>query len=105
MTIQINTDKNITGESRTEDYFSGQVERELDRFSEHITRVEVHFADENGDKNSPNDKTCKLEARMRNRQPIAVTAQDDVIEKAFNSALSKVKASMTTIVGKMQEHR
>lgn len=105
MTIQINTDKNITAESRTEEYFTTQVTRELDRFTEHITRIEVHFADENGDKNSPNDKTCKIEARMKNRQPIAVSGQDDVVEKAFNAALAKVKAAMTTIVGKMQEHR
>jgi hypothetical protein len=105
MTIQINTDKNVTAESRTEEYFSGQIEKELDRFAEHITRVEVHFADENGDKNSPNDKTCTIEARMKNRQPIAVTAQDDVIVKSFNAALAKVKASMTTIVGKMQNKR
>ena len=105
MTIQINTDKNIKGEHRSEEYFSGQVEKELDRFAEHITRIEVHFADENGDKNSPNDKTCKVEARMKNRQPIAVTAQDDIIEKAFNAALGKVKASMNSIVGRMQDHR
>jgi hypothetical protein len=105
MTIQINTDKNVTGESRTEEYFSGQVTKELDRFAEHVTRVEVFFADENGEKSSPNDKRCRIEARMEGRQPIAVTAKDDVIEKAFNSALGKVKASMNTIVGKMQEKR
>ena len=105
MTIQINTDKNVTGESRTEQYFSGQIEKELDRFAEHVTRVEVFFADENGDKNSPDDKICKIEARMEGRQPIAVTAKDDIIEKAFNSALGKVKSSMNTIVGKMQKHR
>lgn len=105
MTIQINTDKNVTGESRTEEYFSGQVEKELDRFAEHITRVEVYFADENGDKNTPNDKICKIEARMEGRQPIAVMAKDSVIEKAFNAALGKAKAAMNTIVGKMQEKR
>ncbi len=105
MTVQINTDKNIAAESRTEEYFTGQVEKELDRFAEHITRVEVFFSDENGEKSSPEDKTCKIEARMEGRQPIAVTAKDDVIEKAFNSALGKVKSSMNTIVGKMQEKR
>jgi hypothetical protein len=30
----------------------------LDRYSEHITRIEVKFSDENSDRDSENDKRC-----------------------------------------------
>ena len=105
MTIQVNTDEHIAGSDRAENYFSTQIEKELDHFAEHITRVEVHLSDENADKSGPNDKKCVIEARMRSRQPIAVTAQEENIEKSFKSALGKVKSSVSRIVDKMHNHR
>ena len=40
----------------------------LDRFSEQITRVEVHLSDENSDKKfGTDDKRCLLEARLADR--------------------------------------
>jgi len=105
MTVQINTGENLENNVRTEEYYSERVVKELDRFAEYLTRVEVHFADTNAGKSGPDDKKCTIEARMRGRDPLAVTAQSDKIEKAFDAALDKAKASMTTIVGKMQNHR
>jgi hypothetical protein len=32
----------------------------FDRYSEHITRIEVKFSDENSDRDSENDKRCVL---------------------------------------------
>jgi hypothetical protein len=46
----------------------------LDRYSEHITRIEVKFSDENSDRDSENDKRCVLEARLKGLQPLVVTA-------------------------------
>jgi hypothetical protein len=46
----------------------------LDRFSEQITRVEVHLSDQNSDKKFGNeDKRCLLEARLAGLQPISVS--------------------------------
>jgi len=104
MTILINRGENVETNERTTEYFSDAVKKDLDRFSEYLTRIEVHFSDINADKGGPQDKKCVIEARVKNREPLAVTAQDDAMEKAFNSALGKVKASMTTIVGKMRNH-
>jgi len=105
MIIQINTGENLENNARTKEYYSDLVNENLDRFTEYLTRVEVHMADVNAGKSGPADKKCTIEARMSGRDPIAVTAQDEKVEKAFNAALGKVKASMTTIVGKMQEKR
>ena len=104
MKIQINTDKNIDGHERLETYFSGELEKGLTRFEEKITRVEVHFGDENGEKFSLNDKKCVIEVRIANLQPVTVTDHADTIGKAFSGALAKVKKILTTTFEKMKEY-
>jgi len=51
-----------------------------------------------------NDKKCTLEARLRNRQPIAVNSNANSIEQALNGALDKVRSSLETIYGKLKKH-
>ena len=104
MNIQINTDKSIDVEVRHQEYFSTQISEVLDRFQDYITRVELHLKDENGKKEGVNDKTCVLEARLKGKQPIAVTSQSDSIEKAVSEALDKMKVAISTIIGKSQNH-
>jgi ribosome-associated translation inhibitor RaiA len=102
--IQLNTDKNIIGDERLEGYLSSIIEDELSHFSDHITRIEVHLADENSQKKGGNDKRCMLEARIENRQPIAVTSHANSVEAAVNEALEKLKASLETIEGRLKHH-
>ena len=97
MIIQLNTDKNISGNEKLESYLSSIIKEELSRFSDDITRIEVHLADENSYKKSENDKRCMLEARLKNKQPIAVTSYANTIEKSVNDALDKLKSSIETI--------
>ena len=104
MKIQINTDKNIEGHERLATYFSEELEKGLARFEEKITRIEVHFGDENGEKFSLNDKKCVMEVRIANLQPLTVTEHADTIEKAFSGALAKAKKSLTTTFEKMKAH-
>lgn len=96
MKIQFNTDKNIEGHQRLETYFSAELEKELSRFEEKITRLEVHLGDENSDKNGAKDKRCVIEARPAGMQPIAVTAHANAIEKAVFEATAKIKKILTT---------
>jgi hypothetical protein len=77
----LNTDKNITGDERLHSYLTSVIENELSHFSDHM-----------------------LEARLENRQPIAVTSHADTLEKAVNEALDKLKASLETIVGRLKHH-
>ncbi|MCM4169277.1 hypothetical protein KCTC52924_00657 [Arenibacter antarcticus] len=104
MTIQINTDKTITGEKRSSDFFTAQISKELQRFESHISRIEVHLKDENGKKDGFNDISCLLEARLEGRQPIAVTNQANTIDLAVTGAIDKIKSALDTIVGKIQKH-
>ncbi len=97
MKIQFNTDKNIEGHERLETFFTGELEKDLARFEDKITRIEVHLGDENsGEKGGLNDKRCLIEARPAKLQPIAVTAYADTIEKAFFAAAEKIKKTLTT---------
>ena len=102
--ILVNTDNNVEGTQKMKDYVRETVDKNLDRFKDVITRVEVHFSDQNGNKKGPKDKKCVIEARLKGMSPIAVSSQEDDIHKAVAFAIDKVKASLNTTVGKMKEH-
>ena len=104
MKVQINTDKNIDGHARLEAYFSAEIEKSLNRFEDKITRVEIHFGDENGEKFGLHDKKCVIEVRPVKLQPITVTEHAETLEKAFSGALAKVKKSLTTTFEKIKAH-
>ena len=104
MMIQINTDKNL---SVNEDYkakISLLIEKELQRFDERITRVEVHLNDENNSKPGLHDKKCLLEARLKGLDPIVVTDLSSTYDLAINGALDKLKSTLDIRIGKMQNH-
>ncbi len=104
MTIQLNTDNNLSVHEPFGTRLDDLLSEELSRFSEHITRLEVHLSDENGFKDGINDKRCLLEARLEGRQPMAVTALADTYELAVNSAIDKLKAALDTILGRLRNH-
>ncbi len=104
MKIILNTDKNIPGDTRLEEYLSTLIEEELSHFSEHITRIEIHLADENGPKNGQNDKRCTLEARLEGKKPIAVTCHANSVEQSVNEALDKLKNMLSSIMDRTKEH-
>lgn len=104
MTIQFNTDKSIAGTENFTAPYVAQIESELSRFSDHITRIEVHLSDEDGHKEGLNTKRCLLEARLERRQPIAVTNYSNSYDQAIGGALDKLTASLDTIMGKLSNH-
>ncbi len=104
MQIQINTDNNVSVHEGFSDKLETMLSEKLSRFSEHITRLEVHLSDENGPKTGVMDKKCIIEARHSGRAPIAVSAIGDNYELALKGAVEKLMASLTTIQGKMSTH-
>jgi len=105
MKIQFNTDENIEGNDRQSTYFGEMISHGLDRFSNQITRLEVHLSDENSDKSGPDDHRCLIEARLEGIQPVSVTHTADTLEHAVKGATDKMKSTLTTIVGRIQEKR
>jgi len=104
MKIQFNTDKAIKGDKKHEGYFTCLIGDGLERYESHITRIEAHLSDENGNKEGINDMRCILEARIKGRQPIAVTCEVTTLEEAISCAIDKLTASLETILGRLQNH-
>lgn len=104
MKIQFNTDKNISGSEESTAPLTALITDELSRFSEQITRIEVHLSDEDGNKDGLKTKRCLLEARLQGRQPVAVKNQADSNEQAVSGAIDKLKSSLETILGRLRNH-
>jgi len=104
MIVQVNTDKNITSGERLNTIVTDEVTSSLDRFSGHITRVEVHLSDENAGKTGENDKRCLLEARVEGLKPIVVTNFDNSVEASLSGALDKMISALDTTFGKLHQH-
>ncbi len=105
MTIQINSDNNITGTEELSNFAESTITETLKRFDEQITRVEVHLTDENSsNKSGINDKRCMLEARLEGMKPIAVTAHGGTIQEALKVALVKLKSTLDTTLGRLRNH-
>ncbi len=105
MHIEINTDSNIEGREEFAIYVKGVVESALNRFSDRITRVEVHLSDQNGDKSSQDDKRCMMEVRLEGRHPTAVTHQAASLGDAVDGAANKLKRSLESTLDRLQDAR
>lgn len=101
MQIQINT---VTRDEGLIASTTSIIAEELRRFSRQITRVEVHFTDEDGKKDGINDKRCMLEARLAGMKPIAVSNHANTHSQAIIGAIDKLKASLEKITGRLKDH-
>ena len=102
MHIQVNTDHNIEVHEELAAHLRSTVEAALNRFSDHITRVEMHLSDANADKSGQNDKHCLLEARIKGRQPIAVTYEAVSLGQAVDGAAGKLVRSIESALGRAE---
>ena len=91
MKIQINTDKNISGQDALAQSVEDILRSDLSRFSEQITRIEVHLSDESSSaKSGMTDKRCLLEVRLAGERPIAISEQAESIEEAVTDAIQQM---------------
>jgi len=106
MQIHINTDHNIEGHQALSDQVGGIVESALGRFSDHITHVEVHLSDENSNKKSGyDDMRCMMEARIKVRQPVAVTHQAATLNQAVDGAADKLIRLIRSDLGRLRDQK
>ncbi|MFO8070500.1 MAG: HPF/RaiA family ribosome-associated protein [Polyangia bacterium] len=107
MKVQINTDGNIEGHELLADHIRGVVKSALNRAAGQVTRVEVHLSDVNSHKSSHDDKRCMMEVRLKGRQPIAVTAQAESVDKVVDNAAEKLNRLVEGTLGRQhhQENR
>ena len=106
MQVQINTGHNIEVHQALAAEISGVVESALSRFSDHITRVEVHLSDENSDKKGgTDDMRCMMEARLEGRQPITATHQAATLDQAVEGAADKLARLIEHTLGRQRDQQ
>jgi ribosome-associated translation inhibitor RaiA len=103
MHIQTNTDRTITGSEALSTKAQSIFEVALSRFSDQITRVEIHLSDENGAKGGAEDIRCVAEARLEGHQPLAVTDQASTVDAAMTGAANKLKRTVESTLGRLRD--
>lgn len=104
MKIQLNTGNHVEGGEELTRQVEGVVEGALGRFSDRITRVEVHLTDQNGSqKSGDNDKKCVMEARLAGMQPIAVSAEGSSLEQALGGGADKLEKTLKRTLEKLDD--
>jgi hypothetical protein len=102
MHVQFNTDHNIDGHARLQQYANDAIADTLGRFAERITRVEVHLSDVNSaTKGGKDDHRCLLEARLANLNPVSVSHLAPTREEALDGALDKLERLIDSTLGKI----
>ena len=85
-------------------YFTETLQEALNRFSDQITRVEVHLSDENAHKEGSDDKRCLLEARLKGMKPIAVSHNAETLDFAVSGAIDKLMKTLESTIGKLRNY-
>lgn len=101
MKIQINTDNHIAGRESLVEQAEATITGAFAHLAKHITRVEVHLSDENGEKTKGLDKRCMMEARLEGLQPIAVTDESDSLDGAIEGAAEKLMSALESALGRL----
>lgn len=104
MKIQINSDRHIEGHEQMSEAAEASLSSTLGHLATHVSRVEVHVSDENGDRGGSMDKRCMMEARLEGHRPIAVTHEASSVEQAIDGAAEKLKSALDSILGKLRTY-
>ena len=106
MQIQVHTDRHIPSDERLAEFIRDTLQTKLSRFADHLTRIEVHLSDENGNtKHDGNDKRCLLEARPEGLEPVAITEHAATVGQAITGAADKMQRKLSSLVGKQRDNR
>ena len=106
MQVQLNTDANIQGHESLAAWVESELAGKLERFREHITRIEVHLSDNSAARAGPADKRCTLEARLAGKKPAAVSHDAGTVADAFHGAADKLMRALETSLGRAKDaHR
>jgi ribosomal subunit interface protein len=103
MQININTDKTIERTQGLDDHVQSVVTAAVQRFADHITRVEVHLSDDNSQKSADGGNRCLLEARVTGYQPIAVSEHSATLHQAISGAADKLKRAIDSALGRLHD--
>jgi ribosomal subunit interface protein len=102
MQIQINSDHHISASPAVAARIQELVRGTLERYSDRITRVEVHLNDLNSVKGGNNDKRCLMEARVSGFGPVDVNHEAESLELAIDGAMEKLERAIEHRLGRIE---
>ncbi len=100
MQILVNTDNTIEGHEQLIERIEAIAREGLSRFSDRITRVDLHLSDVNG-KRGGVDKHCVIEVRPKGLDPVVTTDQAETVDKVALSAIRKMVHLLESTFGKL----
>ncbi|WP_410606457.1 HPF/RaiA family ribosome-associated protein [Amycolatopsis sp. lyj-109] len=104
MLIQISTDRTLHGSEQLIRHFEVELATKLSRFSDHITRLEVHFSEETN-AGEGLGRRCLLEARPAGRRPVAVSHHAGSVADACRGATHKLESVLESVYGRADHHK
>lgn len=105
MQIQVNSDQSVAVDAGLAAFVEETVRRVLTRWTNDVSRVEIHLSDVNGERFGTMDKRCLLEARPAGGDPVAVTAEGGAVEAAVRAAAQKMDRLLDSRFGKLRANR
>lgn len=103
--LQFNTANNIEGGEALGQEIGASIRSKLSRFEPRLTRVEVHFSDENGPRSSSDEIRCMIEARPKGADVVSVTGNGTNVLRASSVATTKMIGLLDSRFGKADRVR
>ncbi|WP_434680510.1 HPF/RaiA family ribosome-associated protein [Pseudomonas sp. R1-18] len=100
--MQVQVDSNhIEGSAALQEWVGSTVVDELERYTDLLTRVEIHVGDVNAQKGGAQDKRCQIEARPKGHTSISVTHNAESLDLAVAGAARKMNHALEHLVGRL----
>ncbi|CAN5732286.1 HPF/RaiA family ribosome-associated protein [soil metagenome] len=99
MKILVRHDGTIHGSEQLTAMAEATIEDALRRFSDHITTVECHFADEN----HAGEIRCSLEVRFEGKKPIGCTQHGTDLPVALEAAAETMARMLDHQLGRIRD--
>jgi hypothetical protein len=91
MQVLVQCDDPICCENELIRRVEGVIAGTLERFGEHVSRVEVGLRDLNSERPGDRDKVCSLEARLTGSAPVSVEYKAPTLAEAIHVAAGQLE--------------
>ena len=100
MLIEVRTSGKIAGSEQLSAQVTAVMHAALDRFGDHIRRVDVHLGDEVHSKAGFDDNSCMIEVHRDGHAPIVAKHHGATTDQAIHGAVHDLKRSVESALGK-----
>ncbi|PRC91053.1 HPF/RaiA family ribosome-associated protein [Solimicrobium silvestre] len=101
MHIQLNTDNTVESHAPLVAHVETIVAETLQRFSERISRVEIHLSLINDHKHSGGEHKCVMEARIEGHPPIIASDHAISMHHSIHGAVNKLRRAIESTFGRI----